>query len=117
MRGCERDKARQVAQIVLAVGVHLQHVAEALTLGGSGARHDRAALALVDGQAQQGHPARARPADPLESRAASRGAAVVHHETREPGCFQRIEHTKDGRFVVEHRNHDGDRERRRLPDR
>jgi hypothetical protein len=50
-----RDETRDVVQVVLAIGVHLQGVGEAQTRRFAQAGHHRAALALIEGQAHQVH--------------------------------------------------------------
>ncbi|MOA11141.1 hypothetical protein D3C78_1310670 [compost metagenome] len=51
-----RQQGRNVRQIVLAVGIHLQGMAETELMGAAQPRHHGAALALVVGVAQQGNP-------------------------------------------------------------
>ena len=51
-----RQQGRQIRQIMLAVGIHLQGVAEPQLMGAAQPRHHGASLALVVGVAQQADP-------------------------------------------------------------
>ena len=85
------QQGRQVRQIVLAVGIHLQGVAEAECMGAAQPRHHGAALALVVRVAQQGDPGVTR-SQRIQLGGGNRLAAIVDQQAGQPVFGQPRQH-------------------------
>ncbi|MNN21872.1 hypothetical protein D3C81_1352080 [compost metagenome] len=96
------DEALDVLQVVLAIGIHLQGVAETQARCFAQTGHDRAALALVFGEADQVNHVTSGQA--IQHPGAGRAAGIVHQDARQMAGDQRIDHRGDGCFVVVHRD-------------
>ncbi|RMS18764.1 hypothetical protein ALP75_205193 [Pseudomonas syringae pv. actinidiae] len=96
------QKHRNIAQVMLAVGIDLQRMAETQPRRFSETGHDRAALALVDRQAHQINVLGLRQL--LQHGGAGRAAGVVHQHAGQPGCAHGLDNVGHGQLVVEHRN-------------
>jgi hypothetical protein len=100
------DEARDIASIVLAVGVDLQQVGVAGLFCMRKAGHDGSTLALVDGVAYQHHAPGEGGGQTIEFARAAFGTAIVDQDARQAAGQHGVDHRTDGVFVVVHRNQD-----------
>ncbi|MNZ68949.1 hypothetical protein D3C78_872300 [compost metagenome] len=92
------DEPVDILQVVLAIGVNLQRVAEPQAGSLAQAGHDGAALALIDREPEQEHLVAS--CQLIQHGRTRRVAGVIHQYARHMTGEQRINHSADGGFVV-----------------
>ncbi|MNP28478.1 hypothetical protein D3C76_1214450 [compost metagenome] len=92
------QEQRDILQVVLAVGIYLQRMAEAQACGFTQTCHDRTTLALVDVQLDQEDVLPS--CQGFEDSGAGRAAGVVDQHAGQVGLEQFGDHFGHGQFVV-----------------